>query len=362
MKVSILGGGQLARMLALAGHPMGLDFLFLDPSADACAAAVGKHLQGAYDDSELLKQMAKQAGVVTFEFENVPATSIERLAANAPTYPPARALSVAQDRLKEKNLLRELKIPVPQFAAVNSLAELEAAVTSMGLPAVLKTRTQGYDGKGQAVLRQPEDTERAWQKLQGAPALLEAFVPFERELSIIAARSCQGDMVFYPVSENTHHEGILHFSVSRPDDHMQQQAEAFSRQVAEALDYVGVLTLELFQAGNKLLANEIAPPGTQLWPLDHRRSGNQSIRKPPASDPRSSPRGHNGGRIQRHGEFYWLHAGSICGTVYSWGAYARLREGESSWAKSWPRDFAGNRRTAHARTAWPATNDTQDRV
>ncbi len=259
MKIGILGGGQLARMLALAGRPMGLDFLFLEPTDNASAGCLGQHLQGAYDDSDMLHQMAKQADVVTFEFENVPAASVECLAADAPTYPSAYALTVAQNRLKEKNLFRELGISTPQFVAVDSLDELESAISVTGLPAVLKTRAEGYDGKGQVVLRKTSDAADAWRYLQGAEAILEAFVPYDRELSIIAVRGREGEMAFYPVSENTHREGILHLSMSRLDDPMQKRAEKYIRQIAETLDFVGVITLELFQVGDELLANEIAP-------------------------------------------------------------------------------------------------------
>ncbi len=259
MKVGILGGGQLARMLALAGRPMGLDFLFLEPTENASAGCLGQHLQGAYDDSDLLKKMAKQADVVTFEFENVPAASVECLAVDAPTCPSAYALTVAQNRLNEKNLFRELGISTPQFVAVDSLDELESAISVTGLPAVLKTREEGYDGKGQVVLRNPSDAVEAWRYLQEAEAILEAHVPFDRELSIIGVRGHEGEMAFYPVSENTHREGILHLSISRPNDPMQKRAEKFLRQIAETLDFVGVITLELFQVGDELLANEIAP-------------------------------------------------------------------------------------------------------
>ncbi|MEH6649920.1 MAG: 5-(carboxyamino)imidazole ribonucleotide synthase [Motiliproteus sp.] len=259
MKVGILGGGQLARMLALAGHPLDLEFVFLDPAKDACAAPLGKHLNGALDNSLLLKELGQRADVVTFEFENVPAASVELLAATAPTFPPAGALAVAQNRLSEKKLFQTLDIPVPSFAAVNDLDELKQAIAFTGLPAVLKTRSQGYDGKGQVVLRRMDELAQIWQDFEGTPSILETFVAFQRELSIISVRGQDGEMLFYPVSENRHHQGVLDVAISRPDDPMQQRAEGFVRRIAEELNYVGVLTLELFEIEGELYANEIAP-------------------------------------------------------------------------------------------------------
>ncbi len=259
MRVGILGGGQLARMLALAGYPLGLKFMVLDPGADVCAASVAEQLQGAYDDESLLAELAAKVDIVSYEFENVPARAVELLADKVPVYPPRQALAMAQDRLNEKNLFRELGIATPDFVAVNSLAELEQAMEQVGWPAVVKTRTQGYDGKGQAVLSQPEELDPAWQSLSGVPAIVEAFVPFEREVSIIAVRSSTGEMICYPLTENTHRDGILRLSIARPDDPMQSQAEAYAERLMNELDYVGVLALELFQAGETLLANEFAP-------------------------------------------------------------------------------------------------------
>ncbi len=259
MKVGILGGGQLARMLALAGYPLGQDFTVLDPGADVCSAAVADQLQGDYVDQTLLAQLAEQVDVVTYEFENVPAAAVEFLAGKVPVYPPQLALAIAQDRLKEKTLFGELGIATPAFAAVNSLEELQQAMQQVGWPAVLKTRSEGYDGKGQAVLRQPEDLAPAWQSLGGVPAIVEAFVPFEREFSILAVRSTTGEMVCYPLTENTHRDGILRLSIARPDDAMQTRAVEYAERLLDRLDYVGVLALELFQAGDSLLANEFAP-------------------------------------------------------------------------------------------------------
>ncbi len=259
MKVGILGGGQLARMLALAGYPLGQTFSVLDPGNDVCSAAVAEQLRADYADQAQLAQLAGQVDVVTYEFENVPAAAVAYLADKVRVYPPQQALATAQDRFKEKILFDELGIATPAFAAVNSLEELQQAMKQVGWPAVLKTRSEGYDGKGQAVLHQPEDLPSAWQSLGGVAAIVEAFVPFEREVSILAVRSTTGEMVCYPLTENTHRDGILRLSVARPDDAMQAKAVEYAEQLLDKLDYVGVLALELFQAGDSLLANEFAP-------------------------------------------------------------------------------------------------------
>jgi 5-(carboxyamino)imidazole ribonucleotide synthase len=259
MIVGIVGGGQLARMLALAGIPLGLRFVFLDPAEDACAAPLGEHLCGAYDDEALLARMAEQCDVVTYEFENVPEGSIAFLSQRVPVYPDERALAAARDRLNEKSLFQEMDIPTVPFFAVDSLDDLHQTVAQTGLPAVLKTRTLGYDGKGQAMLRNESDIETAWQQLGGVPLLLEGFADFSREVSIIGVRSRDGETRFYPLAENTHRNGILQLSRSRPGDPLQQQAQRYAQRLLERLDYVGVMALELFDTGGELMANEIAP-------------------------------------------------------------------------------------------------------
>ncbi len=259
MIVGIVGGGQLARMLALAGIPLGLRFVFLDPAEDACAATLGEHLCGAYDDEALLAHLAEKCDVVTYEFENVPEHSIEFLSQRVAVYPGALALATARDRLNEKSLFKELGIPTVPFFAIDSLDELKQAAAETGLPAVLKTRTLGYDGKGQAVLQNEADIETAWEQLGGVPLILEGFANFHREVSVIGVRSRDGETRFYPLAENTHHNGILQLSRSRPDDPLQPQAEQAARRLLDKLDYVGVMALELFDTGGKLMANEIAP-------------------------------------------------------------------------------------------------------
>lgn len=259
MIVGVLGAGQLARMIALAGIPLGLDFIFLDPSTDACANKLGEHLHGDYSDPELLAQLAERADVVTYEFENVPAEVAEFLAAHTQVHPSAEALGVAQDRLIEKSFFHDLDIPTPNYAAVDSLEKLKLAMTTIGYPAILKSRTQGYDGKGQSLLKSADDLKPAWELLEGLPAVVEAFVPFNREVSIIAVRNVSGVIVFYPLSENQHRGGILRVSECRADDPKQQQAEIYVSRLLEELEYVGVLALELFEIDGQLVANEFAP-------------------------------------------------------------------------------------------------------
>ncbi len=259
MIVGVLGGGQLARMLAEAGRRLGLEFLFLSPDADACAAAFGEHLRAEYTDEAALAHLATRADVVTYEFENVPAASVAFLESHVAVHPSAAALAVGRDRLNEKTRFRALGIPTAEFDAVTNLSELEAAVARIGLPAILKTRTHGYDGKGQAVLRAVDDLPSAWERIGGHPCLVEAMVPFDREVSVIAVRGTSGETAFYPVSENVHRAGMLRLSLSRPGDPAQAEAEALAVRLLDDLGYVGVLAMELFQVESALLANEIAP-------------------------------------------------------------------------------------------------------
>ncbi len=259
MKIGILGGGQLARMLALAGYPLGLQFVVLDPSADACATQVAALIQADYDDQTALQQLAEQVDVVTFEFENVPAQSLKYLQDNCPVFPPPIALQTAQDRLNEKNMFIGLEIPVPEFVAIETRQQLEQATRQIGFPAVLKTRSMGYDGKGQIVLTTEDDLDDAWELLGGRPLIIESMVAFDREVSIIAARNRSGEIVYYPLSENTHHQGILHYALSLPNDELQHLAQNYIQRILDELDYVGVLALELFDVKGQLLANEIAP-------------------------------------------------------------------------------------------------------
>ncbi len=259
MKIGILGGGQLARMLALAGYPLGFEFVFLCPVPDACAAPLGEHLCADFDDKDALQHLAGKVDRVTYEFESVPAETVEYLNNKRPVYPPPQALAIARDRLLEKNLFNELGIDTAPFMPVDSLDDMQTAVAKIGLPAILKTRTLGYDGKGQQRLHDASELAAAWDGINGATAILEGFIPFEREVSIIAVRSVSGEMAFYPLSENTHEAGILRLSTSLVDDPMQGLAEDYAQRLLEHLDYVGVLAIEFFQLDGQLLVNEMAP-------------------------------------------------------------------------------------------------------
>ena len=258
----VLGGGQLGRMLALAGLPLGLRFRFLEPAAESPAAQVAERMVGSFEDADCLDRFADGLDFVTYEFENVPTAAARRLAERVPVYPPAAALEVSQDRLAEKSLFQRLNIPTTLHAAVGARAELEEAVARVGFPAVLKTRRLGYDGKGQTVVRDPADGERAWAMLGGRPLLLEEFVPFDREVSQLAVRGRNGAVTFYPLVENHHEQGILRWSLApapgaTPD--LQRRAEDYALRLLHALDYVGVLAVEFFVRGGELIANEMAP-------------------------------------------------------------------------------------------------------
>jgi len=259
MKIGILGAGQLGRMLALAGYPLDFDFVFLDPATGACAAPLGDHLHADYLDEQALAAFSAGVDIATYEFENVPARTAEFVAGRVPLLPPPKALSVAQDRLSEKMMFDKLGIPVPRFMPVAAREALGIAVRNVGLPAVLKTRRMGYDGKGQAVLRKPEDLDTAWAAIGGQPLILETFVPFEREVSCLAVRGQSGELRFYPLVENVHRDGILRTSTPRANDPLQADAEDYAQRVVEHLGYVGVMAFEFFVADGKLLANEIAP-------------------------------------------------------------------------------------------------------
>ncbi len=262
MKIGILGGGQLARMLCLAGLPLGLEFRVLDPSPQSCAAAVAEHIVADYEDTDALERFVAGVDVVTYEFENVPQMSAAWLEKRVSVFPPPVALEKSQDRLVEKTFLQGLDIPTAPFVAVSSQEELDAALAKIGLPAVLKTRRMGYDGKGQFVLRTQEDADNAWRELSGQELILEGFVRFDRELSILAVRGRAGETAFYPLVENHHREGILRLSLCPAPNStsaLQAQGETYARNVLETLNYVGVLAIEFFEFGGTLVANEMAP-------------------------------------------------------------------------------------------------------
>ena len=262
MNVGGLGGGQLGRMLALAGVPLGLRFRFLEPRQPAPVDGLGEVVRAPYDDGDAIRRFASGLDVVTYEFENVPDTSARLLEQLLRVHPSAGALRTAQDRLAEKQAFETLGIATPAFHPVDSRATLTEAIGRVGLPAVLKTRRLGYDGKGQSVIEAPNGGDGAWAALGGVPLLLERFVPFTRELSIVGARGRDGATRFYPLVENEHRAGILYRTIAPAplvDEALQRKAEGYLRSLMERMDYVGVLALELFQHGDALLANEMAP-------------------------------------------------------------------------------------------------------
>jgi 5-(carboxyamino)imidazole ribonucleotide synthase len=257
--VGIVGAGQLGRMLALAGYQLGLDFLFLDRSADSPGGQVAPILCGEFTDRRLLRTLASRVDVVTFDWENVSVDALRSLS-GARICPPVAALAASQDRVSEKALFERLRIPTTRWMAVDSRSDLQRATTSIGMPGVLKTRRLGYDGKGQAVIRSVRDVARAWRSLGGVPLLYEELVSFDGEVSIVGARSTRGEVVFYPLNANVHADGILR--VTRAPFGTARLQRLASRHLSSVLDhfgYVGVLTIEFFVRRGRLIANEIAP-------------------------------------------------------------------------------------------------------
>jgi 5-(carboxyamino)imidazole ribonucleotide synthase len=262
MKIGLLGGGQLGRMLALAGYPLGLRFRVLDLSPEAPAGQLAELMVADFNDTDALKRFASGLDLVTYEFENVPVDTARFLNRRVAVYPPPEALEAAQDRLVEKSFFERLGIPTPPFVRVDTWDDLRAGAARIGLPAVLKTRRFGYDGKGQFILRNAEDAPHAWQSLGGVPLILEGFIDFEREVSIIAVRGRAGEVRFYPLVENHHEHGILRLSLSPAPgaiSELQREAEDYARRAMTELNYVGVIAIEFFQKDGHLLANEMAP-------------------------------------------------------------------------------------------------------
>jgi 5-(carboxyamino)imidazole ribonucleotide synthase len=258
--IGIVGAGQLGRMLALSGYPLGLKFIFLDKSADAPGGQIGDILLGEFTDADKIAQLAAQVDVLTYDVENVPVAALSRLPKDKPFLPPVAALAAGQDRLSEKTLFHELKIPTPEFRAIESMPDLEEAIQKIGYPAVLKTRRLGYDGRGQRFIRSPAELGSAYNALAGVPLILEQFIAFEREVSVIGVRNHLGDTAFYPLSENRHRDGILRLSIAPyPDKKLQSQAQRYAKRIMQHFDYTGILTIEFFVRKGKLIANETAP-------------------------------------------------------------------------------------------------------
>jgi len=260
--IGILGGGQLGYMLALAGYPLGLHFRFLDPSPEAPVGRIAQRVTADYTDHAALERFSNGLELVTYEFENVPVEAAKFLAQRVPVYPPPAALEAAQDRLAEKGLFRKLGINTTEFLPVAKPGEFDAAIKQLGLPAVLKTSRMGYDGKGQWILRTADDVARAKAELPKVQLILERFVPFTREVSVLAVRSRGGETAFYPLVENHHRGGILRLSLAPApalEAGVQRTAEDAARRILESLKYIGVLAVEFFEHDGRLLANEMAP-------------------------------------------------------------------------------------------------------
>ncbi|MGE3146339.1 MAG: 5-(carboxyamino)imidazole ribonucleotide synthase [Pseudorhodoplanes sp.] len=275
--IGILGGGQLGRMLALAASRLGLECAIYAPDADSCAFDVVRHFTlASYADEAALARFAHSCDVITYEFENVPAATADFLARRKPVLPHPRVLALTQDRLVEKDFIAALNIPTAPYAAVDSEADLAAALARIGLPAVLKTRRLGYDGKGQKMIGRDGDPLSAFRALNGVPCILEGFVAFEREISVVAARSADGEVVSFEVAENVHRDHILKTSrvPAAITPGMADEARQIADALASAFGYVGVLAVEMFALGAaaapRVLVNEIAPRvhNSGHWTID----------------------------------------------------------------------------------------------
>jgi 5-(carboxyamino)imidazole ribonucleotide synthase len=261
--IGILGGGQLGRMLAIAAAQLGYKcHVYAPDEAPPAAEVAAAFTRGDYDDEAALARFGASVAVATYEFENIAAAPLDALAAQAPLYPPRRALEIAQDRLAEKEFVAGLGGRPARFAPVDSRAELDAAIAATGLPAILKTRRFGYDGKGQVRIREAGEADAAWAAMRGAPSILEAFVDFSAEFSILLCRAASGRTMLWTAPRNSHVNGILDQSLvpAGPEvEAVRAEAEALARAAADALDYVGVLTLEFFATPEGPVFNEMAP-------------------------------------------------------------------------------------------------------
>lgn len=257
--VGIIGGGQLARMMALAGIPLGYKFIFLDTYASCPASDLGDLIVAEYHDQEKLLELANRCDVLSFDFENVPASAIDEISKQVTFHPAPTALQTAQDRLSEKTLFRKLDIPTPEFLNIESIDDINKA-SGFPFPAILKTRRLGYDGKGQVRISKYEELSAAWNELGKTACLLEGFVQFDTEVSQIAMRATGGDIRFYPLTENTHKNGIL-IESNAPfiDNNLTELAQNYTQKLLEHFNYVGVLSIEFFVCGNALIINEMAP-------------------------------------------------------------------------------------------------------
>ena len=260
--LGMLGGGQLGRMFTIAARTMGYDVVVLDPDKESPAGVLATtHICADYSDQTALNQIAKSCDAITTEFENVPASTLEALAKTKPVRPDAKAISIAQDRIQEKNFLKDNGFYTAPFAVINSLEDLKNNINKIGVPAILKVSRFGYDGKGQFGINTESDVEKAWQALEGEACVLEQRMPLDIEVSVVLARSTEGEVVTYPVSENIHESGILDISVvpARIDKDLGIKIINMAKEIATALDYIGIMAVEFFISDGKILVNEIAP-------------------------------------------------------------------------------------------------------
>ena len=261
MKIGVLGVGQLGRMLALSASPLGHQMRFLALSNEGYSSVLGKTF-AHNNNPEVIKKFADDSDVVTYESENIDIKIVNQISKTSKVYPSDKSLHLTQHRAREKDLLKKLNIPCAPYELVNSISDLKSAIDNIGLPAILKTATEGYDGKGQFVIKSKSQINEAWKKMSGAESILEGFIKFNRELSIIAVRGINGDLKYYPLVENSHHEGILRLTIApaqKISKSLQKKAESYMNSLIAEINHVGVLTLELFESEDGLIVNEIAP-------------------------------------------------------------------------------------------------------
>jgi 5-(carboxyamino)imidazole ribonucleotide synthase len=260
VKIGVLGGGQLAKMLALAGYPLGIELICIDPAKECSAQQVTKVIRADFHDLDKINQAFAGVDCVTYETENLPYDEVKLIAEHYPLLPDTKALKITQDRLLEKNFLTELKIPTAQFRTINNWEDLQAAITELKFPLILKTRQSGYDGKGQWVITNEDDAHKAWHQKTTDALIVEAFVPYQFEASLIFARTKTGDIAFYPLILNQHEQGILRVSQAPfKDVALQKLAEEYALLISKELNYVGVMAIEFFCVNHQLMVNELAP-------------------------------------------------------------------------------------------------------
>ena len=270
MKIGVLGNGQLAQMMALAGISLGHEFVFFDENPEGIVSNLGKNIITRPGDEQQLMEFADSVDIITVEKEHIPKSTLKALDATSKLMPGSKAVFIAQDRLLEKQFLQSVSITLADYYEINSLEQLQQSASDHGDTLILKTRHEGYDGKGQFVIKDPQQCADAWQQLSTDKLVAEQRIKFSREVSMICARNAKGDTCFYPVAENVHQNGILALSSVRVNDPMQSKAQEHARRILEGLDYVGVLGCEFFEVDGELLVNEIAPRvhNSGHWTMD----------------------------------------------------------------------------------------------